>query len=196
MLLIKTYIKHIQTLYSVRVCLMFFIALVMLYACSNDLQTVEQFTYKDKTPDEAAENITMTYSDTGVVVVIVKSPKLNKYEGDDPYFDFPEGVYLESYENTGKINMTLTCNYAISYEYTGILEAQGNVVINDLIKGEVLETEHIVWNQKERRIYSDVFVKQTKADGSVSFGSGFDADDTFSKYSIRNPKAEMITNDF
>jgi len=169
---------------------------VLMLSCSNDLKTVQQLTFKDKYPDEAAKDVELTYSDGGVLVAVIHAKSLHRYYGDNPYFDFPNGLKLYSYDKQGNLSMELTCKYAISYENTSVIEAKNNVVITDLEKNDVLETEHIVWDQRKKRIYSNSFVKQTKADGSVSFGDGFDADESFSKYSIRNPRAEVITNDF
>ena len=175
----------------------FFLCLIALtLSCSNDLKTVKELTVKDKTPDEAAKDVKLTYSDAGVLVAIIHAKSLHRYYGENSYFDFPDGLKLLNYDKNGNLSMELTCKYAISYENTSIIEAKNNVVIKDLVKNDVLETEHIVWDQRGKRIYSNSFVKQTKADGSVSFGDGFDADERFSKYTVRNPRAEIITNDF
>ena len=174
----------------------FLCLIALMLSCSNDLKTVQQLTFKDKYPDEAAKDVELTYSDGGVLVAVIHAKSLHRYYGESPYFDFPNGLKLYSYNKKGNLSMELTCNYAVSYENTSLIEAKNNVVIHDLVKNDILETEHIVWDQKGKRIYSNCFVKQTKPDGSVSFGDGFDADESFSKYSIRNPKAEIITNDF
>ena len=84
----------------------------------------------------------------------------------------------------------LTADYAIVKDKEHIMEAQKNVVIMDKVKDVVINTEHIIWDQQKKIVYSNTFVKKTSKDG-VMFGDGFDADETFSRYTVRNPKGEI-----
>ncbi len=84
-----------------------------------------------------------------------------------------------------RVKTSLRANYAITWNSRKLMEARNDVVI--ISKDEIINTEHIVWDQRRRVIFSDVFVKRTNKDG-VMYGDGFDADETFNKYSIRNPR--------
>ena len=110
--------------------------------------------------------------------------------------DCPKGITITSYTEDGQPQSRLTADYAISYENEMRMEASKNVVITDLIKNESIETEQIIWDKKRRRIFSNVEVCQKKADGTVNYGDGFDADERFTKYSVRNPRGEMLAKDF
>jgi hypothetical protein len=61
-------------------------------------------------------------------------------------------------------------------------------VTND--KGERLNTEHLIWDRKANRIYSDVFTTVTSPD-KVIYGEGFESEGDFSKYKIRNIKGSV-----
>jgi len=63
------------------------------------------------------------------------------------------------------------------------MEARNNVVVENT-SGDKLETEHLIWDQKEDRIFSDVFTRITSPD-RVIFGDGFESNQDFSKYRIR-----------
>lgn len=65
------------------------------------------------------------------------------------------------------------------------------VVVNE--KGERLNTEHLIWDEKTRRIYTDVFVKITTPD-KVFYGDGLDADDSFMKWVIKKPRGTFYVN--
>jgi LPS export ABC transporter protein LptC len=70
-----------------------------------------------------------------------------------------------------------------------IVEAKKNVVvINE--KNEKLNTEHLIWNEKTKKIYSDEFVKITTPD-EIIYGTGFEADQDFSRYKIMNIKGTI-----
>ena len=89
----------------------------------------------------------------------------------------------------------LTADYACNVNNTKY-RASKNVVIIDLIKRDTLETEEIIWDQRRKTIYSNVLVKQKKADGSVNYGDGFEADERFTRYTIIHPHGEMAGLDF
>ena len=109
--------------------------------------------------------------------------------------DFPEGIIVTSYSN-GEKHSVLTADYAISEDRIQRMEASKNVVITDLQKKESIRTEQIIWDKRNKIIYSNVEVVQIKADGTTNRGDGFEADERFTKYSIRNPRGEMLANEF
>ena len=150
--------------------------------------------YDGKFPDESARNIEIIMSEEGKITFTLFAPVMNKYFGDHPYMDFPEGITVSSYTN-GEKQSTLTANYAINEERTQRMEAHGNVVIVDLIKQESILTEKIIWDQINKRIFSDVEVTQIKADGTINQGDGFEADEKFTKRTIKNPRGEILAEE-
>jgi len=150
--------------------------------------------YDGKFPDESARNIEYIMSEDGQITFKLSAPVMNKYNGENPYIDFPEGISVSSYTN-GEKHSTLTAGYAISEERTQRMEAHKNVVIVDLVKQESVLTEKIIWDQKNKRIYSDVEITRIKADGTVDKGEGFESDEKFTKYSIRKPRGEILAED-
>jgi LPS export ABC transporter protein LptC len=150
--------------------------------------------YNGKYPDESARNIEIIMSEEGEITFTLFAPLMNKYYGENPYMEFPEGITVSSYTN-GEKNSTLTADYAISEEYTQRYEARKNVVIVDLVKQESLKTEKIIWDKRNKRIYSDVEVTQIKADGTINMGDGFESDEQFKKYAIKNPRGEILVDE-
>ena len=150
--------------------------------------------YNGKFPDESVRNIEIIASEDGEITFTLYAPLMNKYYGDNPYTDFPEGIKITSYSN-GEKHTTLTANYAINEEYTQRYEAQGNVVIVDLVKEESILTERIIWDKNNKRVYSDVEITKIKADGTIDKGDGFESDEKFTKYSIKNPRGEILAEE-
>ena len=150
--------------------------------------------YDGKFPDESSRNIEIIMSEDGKITFTLYAPIMNKYYGDNPYIDFPEGITVSSYTN-GEKHSTLTADYAINEELTERMEASGNVVIVDLIKKESVLTEKIIWDKRNQRIFSDVEVTRIKADGTIDTGDGFESDDKFTNYAIRNPRGEILAEE-
>lgn len=155
----------------------------------------ELLIYDGKLPDESVTNVKLTFSDSGRLSFAIESPLLNKYSGNAPYMDCPEGIKIISYDYLGNPESCLTADYAISEERTQRMEARRNVVITNLKQGDTLKTKKIVWDKRNKRIYSNVRVQQIRADGTINIGDGFDADERFSKYTVRNPRGQVIAND-
>ena len=165
--------------------LSFFVLSFGFTSCENDIKVVNDFNVKDTMPITSAKNVELIYSDSGKIQFKLISPVLNRYTTDDPYDEFPKGLTIYSYDSLLHVKSSLKANYAILWNNRKLMEARNDVVI--LNKSETINTEHIVWNQRTRTIFSDVFVKRTNKDG-VMYGDGFDADETFNKYTIRNPR--------
>ncbi|HQF01447.1 MAG TPA: LPS export ABC transporter periplasmic protein LptC [Bacteroidales bacterium] len=167
---------------------------VTTYSCKNDMKTITSLTLEENIPLETAKNIEVVYSDSGKIILKIVSPLLNRYIKEDHYLEFPEGLTLYFYDSMMNVKATLTANYGVSWEETNIMEVKDDVVINNYDKQEVLNTEHIIWNRKEQKIFSNVFVKRTSPDG-VLYGDGFDANESLTNYTLRNPHGVFTIQD-
>lgn len=170
------------------------IVMAFFVSCKKEIVQSDPLSYNGLFPDESAKEVELIISDSGKISFTLYAPLMNKYLGDNEYMDFPEGIIVTSYSN-GVKQSVLTADYAISEERIQNMQASKNVVITDLIKKESIKTERITWDKKRQRIFSDVEVIQIRADGTVNRGDGFEADEKFSKYSIKNPRGEMLVSD-
>jgi len=150
--------------------------------------------YNGKFPDESAKNIEIIKSENGQIAFTLFAPIMNSYYGENPYIEFPEGITASSY-SYGEKQSTLTADYAINEEHAQRVEAHKNVVIVNYAKNESILTEKIIWDQKNKRIFSDVEVTQIKADGTINKGDGFESDEKFTKYVIINPRGEILAEE-
>lgn len=185
--IIRSILQFIRLSYIVFTGILFFL---LHNSCSNDLETVKQISARDTLPIESARNIEAIYSDSGRTIIYIYSVQMDKYLGVNTYIEFPKGLKVLYYDTAMKVKSMLTADYAIVKDKEHILEAQKNVVIMDKVKDVIINTEHIIWDQQRKIVYSNTFVKKTSKDG-VMFGDGFDADETFSRYTVRNPKGEI-----
>ena len=189
-----TKFHHLNHFSRIILPVFYIIMLLSINSCSSSSKEVVLLEYNGKFPDESARNIEIIMSEEGKITFTLYAPVMNKYYGDNPYTDFPEGITVSSYEN-GEKQSTLTAGYAIDEEGSERMEAHKNVVIVDLVKQESILTEKIIWDKKNKRIFSDVEVTQIKADGTINRGDGFESDERFTKYSIKNPRGEILAEE-
>jgi hypothetical protein len=171
----------------------FFLLLLCILSCGSGAK-VTVLEYDGKCPDESARNIEIIMSEEGKITFTLFAPVMNKFYGDNPYIEFPEGITVSSYTN-GEKNSTLKADYAISEEYSQRYEAHTNVLIVDFVKQESKKKKKIIWDKKSKRIYSDVEVTQIKADGTINVGDGFESDEQFKRYAIKNPRGEILVEE-
>jgi LPS export ABC transporter protein LptC len=162
----------------------FLLIIISLLSCENSMNEIQSVTTKDRSPEEAVKDVELIFSDSGVVQALMKSPLLLHYKTDRPYIEMPKGIKVFFYDSTMNIQARLSSNYAINYEKEKIMDAKNNVVVVNT-KGEQLNTEHLVWDQKKRIIYSDVFVKITTKD-EILFGEGMESNDQFDPWKIKH----------
>ncbi|MDY0015298.1 MAG: LPS export ABC transporter periplasmic protein LptC [Bacteroidales bacterium] len=171
------------------------IVILIFGACRNDIAVVNNIFKNDTIPGEIAKNIHLFISQSGVVTHEFKAPILYTFHSPETYQECPKGVEVITYgENKQKLSK-LTALYGVNYETDNIMEAKRNVIITNYETGEIIETEHLIWDVKKKIIYSNTQIKQTKSDGSIYIGRKFESDESLSKYVIYNPQLLFYENE-
>lgn len=144
-------------------------------------------------PVEVADDIQIVYSDSAILKVVLEANHLERFVGENPYLEMTKGVHVRFYNNLGMVESELRSNYAVSHESTDVMEAKENVVVVNK-KGETLNTEHLIWEEKTEKIHTEEFVKITTED-EVIFGHGFESNQDFTKYKIKKIKGTIDLKD-
>lgn len=175
-----------KSIYHGFFCMLMF----LLLACNNDLDTVNALFEERNADQEIAENIELIYSDSGRVVLKLTAPHMVRYlDETDKKQEFPDGIDVDFYDRTGKVNSHLISDYAIREEMTDDVIARENVVLYNL-DGDTLKTDELTWSQKENRIYSDQFVR-ISTPKEIIYGFGFEADPGFTQFSLDDISGTM-----
>ena len=169
------------------------LGIMMLFACSNDMETVSVISEEENMPVDKAKDVDITYTDSGKVKMRLSTKLMETYEAEEPYIEMPKGINVKFFDSKGNVKSTLSANYAISYEKSQIMEARNDVVVVNA-EDEKLNTEHLIWNQKKNKIISDEFVKITTED-KILFGEGLEADEQMDNYTILNPTGTIYLDE-
>jgi LPS export ABC transporter protein LptC len=147
-----------------------------------------------------AQGVTTLISDSGVTRFRITARKWQVYDKSTPsYWEFPEGIYLEQFDNMLNTSATLRADYAYYDDQEEIWHLTGNVHSTN-VNGEQFDTPELFWAQKTERVYSDscitiiqppspaaVQADGDKAKGTVIKGVGFESNQEMTKYTIRRP---------
>ena len=125
-------------------------------------------------------------SDSGVTRYRIKAPRWLIYDkADTPYWEFPEGVFLEKFNYRLESDATVEADYAYYNEPSKLWMLRGNVKAINL-EGEQFETPLLYWSQQDETIYSDSSIVITR-EASVIHGVGFRSNQTMTQYTILRP---------
>ena len=126
----------------------------MLFACSSDLEKIKeiQITTDEAYPVETLQNVKLIYSDSAIVRVILKATQMDRYVGDEPYLEITKGLRVQFYNPSGIKESELTALYAKIDEESNLMEAKNTVKVKN-VNGDMLETEHLLWNEKTEMVY-------------------------------------------
>jgi LPS export ABC transporter protein LptC len=161
---------------------------VLLVGCTssgdNRLEEAKRVTTRANTAMESGRGIVIKYTQNGKIRIEARAPKVYRFTTQNPYMEFPEGVNLLFLDNGGKPESTLTARFATVTERNRQMVARDEVVVKNS-KGEVLQTEELIWDEQQKIIYSNTFVKITTAD-EIIMGTGMTANQNFTDYTIKN----------
>lgn len=172
--------------------MMLIFAMILYQSCKNDEGEINRITKVSNQPTETGIGLEVYYSDSGFVKAKVLAPVMYRYFDNKPHTELPKGVEMFFYDNKQNVISTLTSKYAIRDEVAKTMEARNDVVVKNQ-KGDQMNTEKLIWNELTGKFSSDVFVKITTAT-EVIMGEGFEANQDFTRYSIKHPKGNISIN--
>lgn len=176
-----------------RIAALFLWAAFLFYGCENNIEKIKTFSAPENLPLQEATNFETLFTDSGEVRFFLKAPKLLRFESDGkPFVEFPEGIKLVKYDSHQEIISSITADYAKQYEKEQTWEAKNNVVATNA-QGDTLQTEHLIWEEKTEKIYTEEFVKIIRPDQIIT-GIGFQSDQSLENWRIKNPKGTLYVD--
>jgi LPS export ABC transporter protein LptC len=160
----------------------FIIFLFLLASC--DEKQEEKINYVYQGPLMTVENLSVMYSDSGNVKVKMNSAKQLKLQNEDEVY--PKTVYVNFLDKNSVEYSSLRGDSARFYKAEQYYKIMGNVFFFNRLQQQSLSTELLIWNPSKRRIYTDKPVKIKTLTDEIR-GIGLDADQDFTKYTIRRP---------
>ena len=158
----------------------------MLLASCSQQETTKPVVYDG--PSREMENVDMLYTEKQTLKVKLQAKKIFEFASGDN--EFPEGIYLEFYDETGLLTSTLRANSAYFFKAENKWRARGKVEVKNIEKGEELNTEELFWRPDKKRIFTEKFVT-IKQHSEVLYGTGLDAAQDLSDYTITKPEGEI-----
>lgn len=157
--------------------------LLLLAVGCNQSDLTEPLVYEG--PQRIFEDVESFYTENNRMKVKLVAAMVHEYESGDR--EFPEGLYLEFYDEAGKLESTLRANEAYYFKKENQWRGRGKVEVKNIEKNEQLNTEELFWRPAEEKIFTEKFVT-IRQQADVIYGQGLEAKQDMSDYVIKKPE--------
>jgi LPS export ABC transporter protein LptC len=146
---------------------------------------------RGQTPDEVYTDFVTQESDSGLILWRLTAPQGDRFKDKRlVVLDRPRIVF---YDEHGAERTTLVSDAGEYYEDRRDMLAYGNVVVRS-VEGDVLETDSLFWNNSQKKILSDSFVKLTRGK-SVVTGYGLECKEDLGSVEIKRDVKAVVVDD-
>ncbi len=178
-------LKHTIRYIAIAGCLSV-LAMVFFACAKKEAEPLNMDSPREQQPALITDSVSTLISDSGVTRYRIEAPEWRIYDKTEPpYQEFPNGIYLEQFDEDLSVQASLKADYAHYNETEQVWLLRGNVhALNR--KGEQFDTPELNWSQREHRVFSDSTI-HIKRETSIIEGVGFESNEEMSKYTILHP---------
>lgn len=156
---------------------------VLFTSCENNMKTLPNYRQKQISVDEG-KNITAYMSENAKMKAKLAAPYMRRNEMDSPYVEFPNSLHVDFYNDSLQIESIMNARYGKWREQEGKVYLRDSVVVMNILKGDTLYCMELWWDQKAEKFYTEKPVQIHKSGGTILFGTGLEAPQDFSGYTI------------
>lgn len=150
----------------------------VVISCKGKLDVAHKLNLED-TPMQTVDDMFVVHSENGILKMRMEATLMERYDKDTLTYElFPKGFNVYSYSDEGKLETHIVSDNARHEKYSDGREswsAFGNVVITNVIKQEIMETDTLYWDQKNEKLYTDCYVRMYSPSGLMQ-GYGMESD--------------------
>ena len=152
----------------------------IVYSCKGKLSEAERLDLAE-TPVQTVDSMFVLQTTNGGLQMRVEADAMERYENDTSSYElFPKGLHVYVYTDGDRLETILHSDNAKHYKSKKTQEeywsAFGNVVVQNVINQQTLETDTLYWDQADKEIYTDCYVRMFSNDGFLQ-GFGMRSDE-------------------
>ena len=159
---------------------------MLLLASCQSPETAKPEVYNG--PAREADDVESYYTENEKVKVMLIAKKILEFTNGDR--EFPQGIYIERYDEAGKLISSLRANSAFYFKEEDKWRGRGKVEVKNIEKDELLNTEELFWKPSTRKIFTEKFVT-IRRQNNVIFGTGLDADQDLTSSELKHVEGEF-----
>lgn len=166
----------------------------VLAACTEERrERVADVNDPENVPTMTTTNVATFISDSGYTRYHITTPIWYVYdEARVPRWTFPDGLFLEKYDDLFRPDATLRCDSAVYFSQKKLWRLDGNVRMRNTA-GDRFLTQQLFWDQTSRTVYSDSFIHIERSDRIIE-GFGFNSNENMTRYTVHRPSGIFPVN--
>lgn len=172
---------------SITIVLLAIVMLFLYTSCTNSEKDLVDINYDpETTPSMITDSVITLISDSGITRYKLETDNWQVFDkAKDPYWYFPEGIYLERFDSLFQVEATILADSAWNYTDKRLWRLKGNVDIRNM-EGEMFLSDELFWDQKEEKVYSDKYIEIKRGETELK-GYGFESNQEMTEYRIFRP---------
>lgn len=185
-----------KTIFAYQIFFAAIIGCFFFTSCENDETEVDGITKKGLGIEEAT-NISINYTSGGKIKSVLTAPLMLHVQDTASYFEFPNTLEADFYNDEGKMESVLTAKYGKYKETQSLVFLRDSVRVINLQKGDTLYCNELNWDRQRKgmEFFTDKPVRiRTKT--QVLDGIGMEASQDFNSWHIINPTGVLEVKDF
>lgn len=137
-------------------------------------------------PSMVTDSAVQLISDSGKTRYKIVADVWEVYDkAKEPFSYFPEGFYLERFDDRFNVEATVIADTAWHYNAKSLWRVKGNVEVKNM-QGHEFKSDELFWDQKTAKIYSDKYIEIKR--GALELkGYGFESNQQMTDYRIMRP---------
>jgi LPS export ABC transporter protein LptC len=162
--------------------------MLFLYAActSSEKEFVDVSFDPELTPSMNTDSVITLISDSGITRYKLEADNWQVFDkAKDPYWYFPEGIYLERFDSLFQVEAKILADSAWNYTERRLWRLKGHVDIRNM-EGEMFLSDELFWDQREEKVYSDKYIEIKRGDTELK-GYGFESNQEMTEYRIFRP---------
>lgn len=169
------------------------VCMLSLSSCENSLNDIKKISSKEEDkPISISKGVDIIYSDSAKVKAHLTTPLM--IESDNTFQEMPKGVKIIFYDDDLKEKGNIVSDYAIRREKDNIIEFRKNVVATNT-RGETFKSDELIYDQTNKKLYSNKPVQITMANGNVMNGTNFSSNETLYPWQMNQSSGTFHVTD-
>lgn len=183
-------VRHFDSLKSLPAIIGLVIASVIVEACGDENKNiVTDAGNLSEVPTMVTRDVETFISDSGITRYHITAKLWNIYdEAKVPRWTFPNGVFLEQYDNLFRQSAKVVCDSATFFSEKKLWRLDGDVVMVNVAR-DTFMTKQLFWDQRMKRLYSDTAFIRIVSKSRIIEGYGFSSNEEMTDYAIKKPTA-------
>lgn len=168
-------------------------------SCSEEERAyVPSISDPEHMPTMRTVDVTTLISDSGYTRYKITAPLWLMYdEASDPHWRFPDGLFVQQYDEQFHPSAKIYCDSAIYFSQKRLWRLDGDVMMVNTLRDTFL-TEQLFWDQSKQKVYSDSFIHIVREDRIIE-GYGFESNENMTRFNVKRtqaiiPSSEMQRN--